>query len=112
MRRITLILSIAAAVFAVALLTLPLLIRADEFRPAIETNLTKSLGRAVQIGNLKLNILSGTVTASNLSVADDPSFSRTAFLQAKTLTLSIDLWQVLFSRKLIVNGLTRSFHSE
>ena len=106
MRRSVLITLIAVAVLLAAGLALPFLIDANQFRPMIEAQLTKSLGRTVKIGSLKLNILSGTVTASDLSVADDPGFSNSAFLRAGALKLSIDLWQVLFSRKLNVDGAT------
>lgn len=106
MRRVVIGLLVVAAVLLVALLALPFLIDANRFRPAIESRLTESLGRDVKIGDLKLSILSGTVTASDLSIADDPSFSRTPFLHAKALSLSIDLWQALFSRKLNVSGMT------
>src|ERR1700691_6304420 len=106
MRRAFIVVLIVAAVLVVAVLALPFLIDANRFRPAIETEPTKSLGREVKIGDLKLNILSGTVTASDLSVADDPAFSRTAFLQTKALSLSIDLWRLLFSRRLNVDGIT------
>jgi AsmA protein len=105
-RRLILVLSIVAAAMLALVLAAPFLIDANQFRPAIESELTKSLGREVKIGALNLNILSGTVTVSDLSVADDPSFSQTAFLRAKALTLSIDLWQALFSRRLSVNGVT------
>ncbi len=106
MRRGLLVVLIVAAVLLVAVLALPFLIDANRFRPAIESQLTKSLGRDVKIGDLKLNILSGSVTADDLSVADDPSFSHTAFLHTKALSLSIDLWNLLFSRKLNVSGMT------
>ncbi len=106
MRRPVLVLSAVVAGLLAVLLALLFLIDANQFRPAIESELTKSLGREVRIGALKLNIFSGTVTANDLSVADDPAFSQTAFLRTKTLTLSVDLWQVLFSRKLSVDGVT------
>ena len=105
MRRPVFILLIVAVVLLLGVLALPFLINANQFRPAIESELTKSLGRQVKIGDLKLGILSGTATATDLSVADDPSFSHTDFLHAKAVTLSIDLWQALFSRKLNVNGM-------
>ena len=85
MRRAILLLSIVAAVLILAVLTLPFLIDTNQFRPAIESELTKSLGREVKIGDLKLSILSGRVTASDLSVADDPSFNQTPFLWTKAL---------------------------
>jgi AsmA protein len=74
-RRLILVLSVVAATMLALVLAVPFLIDANQFRPAIESELTKSLGREVKIGALKLSILSGTVTASDLSVADDPAFS-------------------------------------
>jgi AsmA protein len=106
MRRVVLIGVIVVAVLVVGVLALAFAIDANQFRPAIESELSQSLGRQVKIGNLKLNILSGTVTASDLSIADDPSFSTQPFLQTKALSLSIDLLNLLFSRKLNVRGLT------
>src|SRR5580704_5752673 len=106
MRRSLMVLLIVAAVLLVAVLALPFLIDANQFRPAIESELTKSLGREVKIGDLKLSILSGRVTASDLSVADDPAFNQTPFLRTKALTFSIDPWQAVFSRKLNVSGMT------
>jgi AsmA protein len=106
MRRVVLIGVIVVAVLVVGVLALAFAVDANEFRPAIESELSQSLGRPVKIGDLKLNILSGTVTASDVSIADDPSFSKEPFLRTKALSLSIDLLNLLFSRKLNVNGMT------
>jgi AsmA protein len=106
MRRPLFIVLIVVAALLLAVLSLPFLIDANQFRPAIEAELAKSLGRVVKIGDLKLSILSGTVTADDLSVTDDPAFSQSSFLHTKALKLSVDLWQVLFSRKLHVNEIT------
>jgi AsmA protein len=103
-RRLIVVVSVVAAGLLAIGVALSFLIDADQFRPAIESELSRSLGRTVKIGALKLSILSGTVTVSDLSVADDPSFSQAAFLRTKALTLSIDLWQALFSHKLNVDG--------
>jgi AsmA protein len=50
--------------------------------------------------------LSGTVTADDLSVSDDPSFNKSDFLRTKALKLSIHLWQYLLFRKLNVDEIT------
>src|SRR5438105_5880847 len=34
-----------------------------------------ALGRKVQLGNLSLSLLSGSLSAENLSIGDDPKFS-------------------------------------
>src|SRR5580658_8370533 len=106
MRRTVYIIAIIAVVLLVGLLALPLLFNADEFRPAIESALTKSLGRTVKIGNLKLGLMSGTVTVSDVSIADDPKFGQTPFLHTNALMLDVDLWQALFSHKLNIGAVS------
>ncbi len=106
MRRALFVVLIVVGVLLLTAFALPLVIDVNKFRPAIETELAKSLGRDVKIGQLKLSILSGSVTADELSVADDSAFNKTAFLQAKALTLSVNLWHLLFTRKLSVNEIT------
>jgi len=106
MKRVLRWLGIIVAVLLLAVITLPLWIDANAFRPMLESDLSQALGREVKLGNLKLAILSGSVTTNDLSVADDPLFNRTPFVRAKSLNLAIDLWPLIFSRKLIVTGLT------
>ncbi|HWE52439.1 MAG TPA: AsmA family protein [Bryobacteraceae bacterium] len=106
MRRPLIAVLIVIAALVLVVFALPLLFDANQFRPAIESKMTKSLGRQVKIGNLKLSILSGTVSADDLSIAGDPAFTQSDFLRAKALKLSVDLWQVLFSRKLNVDQIT------
>ena len=60
---------IAVGVLIVILLALPLFINANSFRPTIEEKLSAALGRKVQVGDLSLSIFSGSLTASNLSIA-------------------------------------------
>ncbi len=79
---------------------------ANQFRPLLEAELTKTLGRQVKLGDLKLALLSGGVTASDLSVADHPSFSQRAFLRAKSLHIGVELRPLLLSRQLNVTALT------
>ena len=96
---------IVIALFAI-LVTLPFLINANEFRPALESELTKAVGRPVKLGSLKLAILSGGVTADDLTVADDPAFSPSPFLRAKSLKVRVEMIPLIFSRKLNVTALT------
>lgn len=106
MRRIARVIAIIAALFLLTMLILPFVIKADQFRPMLEDRLSKALGREVKVGSLKFAILSGGLTAVDLSVADDPAFSRTPFVQASSLKLGVDLWALIFSRRLHVTGLT------
>ena len=64
MKRIALIVGGLFALLLVSALALPFLIDPNSFRPMLESRLTQVLGREVKLGELKLSILSGSVTAS------------------------------------------------
>lgn len=103
------ILKIAGAGIAALLLVafaLPFLIDANRFRPTLESRLSQALGRDVKVGNLKLTLLSGGVTADDLSISDDPAFSQTPFVKARSFHVGVDLPALIFSRALNVTGLT------
>jgi AsmA protein len=106
MKRIAVIGGAMIALLLLAALALPFLIDPNTFRPMLESRLTQALGRDVKLGDLKLSILSGSVTANDLSIADDPAYSRTPFVQAKSLAIGVELWPLIASRKLHVTGLT------
>jgi AsmA protein len=106
MKRIALIGGAFVVLLLIAALALPFLIDPNTFRPMLEARLTQVLGREVKLGDLKLSILSGSVTADDLSIADDPAYSRTPFVQAKSLAIGVELWPLIASRQLHVTGLT------
>ena len=106
MRRIVSVVGIVVALLVLVLLSLPFLISGNQFKPTLESGLSAALGRRVIIGNLKLSILAGGVTADSISIADDPAFGSTPFLQAQSLKVGVDLWPLIVSRKLNVTGLT------
>jgi AsmA protein len=89
MKRIAVIGGAMIALLLLAALALPFLIDPNTFRPMLESRLTQALGRDVKLGDLKLSILSGSVTANDLSIADDPAYSRAAFVQAKSLAIGV-----------------------
>src|ERR1700752_101555 len=85
---------------------LPFVIDANRFRPEIESSLNSALNRKVDIGNIRLSILSGGVTVENVSISDDPSFNTGPFLKAKSLSVNLELFPLIFSRAIHVTGLT------
>jgi len=105
MKKILLGIGVLLLVLLLAVLSLPFLINANQFRPKLETELTAALGREVKVGDLKLDVFGGTVSADELTVADDRNFSSTPFLHARSLKLTVDLWALIGSRKLNVLGL-------
>jgi len=105
MKRIAKWLGIVLGILILAAVILPFLIDVDQFRPALQASLSGALHREVKLGNLKLHIFAGEVTADDLSVAEDPAFGKPAFLSAKSLHVGVELWPFLFSRKLNVTNL-------
>jgi AsmA protein len=96
---------IVVAVVVVILILLPLLINVNSFRPKIESDASAALGRQVTVGNLSLSILSGSVGAENIAIADDPAFSKTAFMTAKSLKVGVELLPLIFSKQLNVTDI-------
>lgn len=106
MKRFLKILGIVIAVLIVIAIALPFFIDANVFRPRLESELTAALGRQAKVGNLSLSLLSGGVTADNISIADDPAFSQAPFVQAKSLKVGVELVPLIFSKALHVTDLT------
>ena len=96
---------IALAVLLVILLALPFLINVNSFRPKIESELTNVLGRPVTLGELSLSLLTGKVGVENVSIADDPAFSKSPFVTAKSLQVGVELMPLIFSKTLNVTGI-------
>jgi len=96
------VIGIVIAVLIVAAIALPFLVNVNSFRPQIESKLSSALGRPVKVGNLSLGILSGSVGADQLSIADDPKFSPAPFIQAKSLKVGVELMPLLFNKQLNV----------
>jgi len=84
------------AFLLVAVASLPLLIHVDQFRPTLEADLSKALGRQVTLGNLHLKIMAGEVTADDLAVAEDPTYGKPAFLKAKSLHVGAEVLRSSF----------------
>lgn len=100
------IIGIVVAVVVVAALALPFFINANQFRPVLEERLSAALGREVKIGDLKVSLFSGGASASDVTIADDPAFSKEPFLRAKALAVGVELLPLIFSRQLNVTSLT------
>ncbi len=98
-------LGVVVALLLVIALAIPFLVDVNQFRPRLETALTQALGRDVKLGDLKLSIISGSVLASDLDIADDVSFSKTPFVDAKSLKVGVKLAPLLFSKRLNVTDI-------
>jgi AsmA protein len=106
MKRTLRIVAIIVAVLIVLLVVAPFVIPVDKFRPTIEEKASQALGRNVQLGNLSLSLFSGSLSAESLSIGDDPKFSKSPFLTAKSLKVGVEIIPLIFSKTLIVTGIT------
>jgi len=106
MKRLLIVLGIILGVLLLAVLLVPLFINVDSFRPSLEKSLSSSLNRQVQIGKLEASLFSGGASASQITIADDPAFSKGAFLQASSVKIGLQLMPLVFSHRLNVTGIT------
>ena len=95
-----------AGVMVILVIAAYLLIDANSFRPAIEAQLSNSLGRQVKAGDLSLSLFSGGISVRDISIADDPAFSHAPFLTAKSVDVSVELMPLLLSRSVRLTALT------
>jgi AsmA protein len=106
MKRAIRIGAIVVGVIIVILIALPFLVDVNAFRPKLESELSSALGRQVTVGNLSLSLFSGSVSADNISIADDPAFSKSPFVTAKSLKVGVEVMPLIFSKTLHVTGIT------
>ena len=97
---------IVVAAVMVILIALPLFINVNSFRPKIEPGLTNApLGTARNVGRAEPFAFSGKLGVENVSIADDPAFSNSPFITAKSLKVGVELMPLIFSKKLNVTGI-------
>jgi AsmA protein len=106
MRKALITIAIIVVVLIVIAVALPFFIDANQFKPEVEAEATKALGRQVTVGNLSLSVFSGGVSADNLSVADDPAYGKEPFLTAKSMAIGVEMWPLITSRKLNIQSFT------
>ena len=106
MKRTLRIVAVVVVVLILIVVIAPFLIPVDKFRPTIEEKASQALGRKVELGNLSLSLISGSLSAESISIGDDPKFSTSPFLTAKTLKVGVEILPLIFSKTLNVTGIT------
>ncbi|HEY1422115.1 MAG TPA: AsmA family protein [Candidatus Acidoferrum sp.] len=96
---------IGVGVLIVLLIVIPFFIPVNQFKPTIEEKASAALGRKVQLGNLSLSLIHGALTAEDLSIGDDPKFSPSPFLTAKSLSVGVEIMPLIFSKQLNVTDI-------
>src|ERR1700733_6987489 len=105
MKKTLLIAGIIIGVLLVAAVALPFVINADQFRPEIQTKLSAMLGREMTIGRLDLSVVRGNLTASDISISEDPAFGPAPFVRAESLEAGVDLIPLIFSRAVHIRSI-------
>ncbi|HKV40338.1 MAG TPA: AsmA family protein [Blastocatellia bacterium] len=106
MKKALVIVGIVIVLLIIVIIALPFFIDANQFKPTLESDLSRAVGRKVEIGTIHLALFSGGITVDNVSISDDPTFSASPFLQARQLTAGVALRPLIFSKKLEVSTFT------
>jgi len=97
-------LSAAIALPILAAAAVRLFVDANTFRPMIESRLTATLSRKVTLGALSLSVMTGSLVANDLAIAEDPRFGETPFFTAKRLRIGVQMKPLIFNSELIVRS--------
>ena len=97
-------LAAAIALPVIAVAAIPLFVHANTFRPMIESRLSAALSRKVTLGDLSLSIMSGSLVANDLEIADDAKFGQAPFFTAKQLRIGVEMKPLIFDHQLIVRS--------
>ena len=81
-----------------------LFVDANTFRPMIESRLTVALSRRVTLGALSFSVMTGSLVANDLAIAEDPKFGETPFFTAKRFRIGVQMKPLIFNRQLIVRS--------
>ncbi len=100
------IIGILVLVLVITIIAIPFFIDANQFRPQLESKLSAALGRSVKTGNLSLSLFSGAVGVDDITIADDPAFSSSPFLQAKSLKAGVKLKPLIFSKEVRITEIS------
>ena len=100
--------ALGAVVLGVLMLVIflaPFFVNADTFRPSIESQLSGALGREVTLGRLSFSVLEASLTGEDVAIADDPTFSKVPFIQAKALEIGLEILPFLLRREVRITRL-------
>jgi AsmA protein len=98
--------AVAGGIILLLLIAIPFLLNADNYRPRIQTALSDATGRQVTLGHLSFSLFTGSLTADQLSIADDPAFSQQPFVQAQQIHIGIEVGPLLFDKQIKIRGIT------
>ncbi len=83
--------AVVGGIVLILLIAIPFLLNADNYRPRVQSMLSDATGRQVTLGHLSFSLFSGSLTADQLSISEDPAFGQQPFVQAKQLHIGIEV---------------------
>src|ERR1700679_2146541 len=98
--------AVVGAIILIVLIAIPFLLNADNYRPRIQTMLSDATGRQVTLGHLSFSLFSGSLTADQLSISDDPAFSQQPFIQAQQIHIGIEVGPLIFEKQFKIRAIT------
>jgi hypothetical protein len=94
--------AIVIVVLILILFVLPFLIPVNKFRPTLEEKASAALGRKVEVGNLSLSLIRGSLGIDDLSISDDPKFNSGPFLTTSSVRVGVELLPLIFHQQVNV----------
>ena len=105
MRKIAIVIGIVVVVIIIVVGVLFATFNPNDYRGTIQTELEQQLNRKVGLGNMSLGLFPLRFKVADLSIADDPKFSNSAFIQTQQLSVSVKLLPLL-SKSVEVDSLS------
>src|SRR5215813_5079085 len=95
MRRIIIAVSASVVALVIVVLVLPFLVDVNHFRPILEQEARRRLGRPVKLGQMHLKLLPIAFRADHASVGEDPRFGQGQFAQMHDLDIHLGFWPLI-----------------
>lgn len=96
MRKVGIVILVIIVILVVAVAIFAATFDVNRYHGVIQSQLEEHLGRQVSLGNMSLGIFPPRFRVQNLSIADDPNFSKTKpFVEAQELDVSVKLLPLL-----------------
>ena len=91
--------------FLAVIVIVPFFVNGAALKPTVETKLSSALGRRVTLGTLSFSLLSGSLVAKNIAIADDPAFSASPFIRAGELKVGVQVLPLLLHHQVNITRL-------
>jgi AsmA protein len=98
--------AVVGGIILILLIAIPFLLNADNYRPRVQSMLSDATGRQVTLGHLSFSLFTGSLTADQLSISDDPAFGQQPFVQAKQLHIGIEVGPLIFHKQILIRSIT------